>query len=564
MNPFTDNSILKKGWKLFSSGKYRETLAFVEKKINDGKSSPHTSFLKGMALSKLDSIESALPFIEYARKRSPSSKIYIQAYANMLEDSGRMRKALPEYLALTDLCPTQKDGYTGVAKCFLSWGSYKKAVDVLEQGIEKGVPLKELVPMLFKASYEFRDPERIELYSEKLTELFPDNPDVLSSIGDTHKSMGNLEKAAELYRKAICVSPDYLSGYYFLTAVLNGKELYSYAPMLEEKLLHTGLKDLEKLRVNFALGKIYNDTGDYEKAFRHFSAGNSIRAMSNTGGFNYSNYYKYETVFKDLFDKDFFDSLPSSSGEDKSPIFIVGLMRSGTTLLEQIITGTSDVKAGGEMPFMQNSGERLIYLAGESLERIPVTLRIEENRKKLAFSYMSSVREILGWDGRFTDKLPSNILFIWLIRAILPDAKVINCRRNAADVAFSCFSMNFEKPHEYSNSLQELGKTHNFYKRLSDHWRKSLPEDFYTELQYEDLVRKPEQTLKTLTEFCGIQWKDDLLSFTKSGNLVKTASGAQVRDKLHCGSIGKWKKYEKFMTPFINEVGEEEANRHIS
>jgi hypothetical protein len=248
------------------------------------------------------------------------------------------------------------------------------------------------------------------------------------------------------------------------------------------------------------------------------------------------------------FDEAFIQQQRPAASTTEVPIFVVGMPRSGTTLVEQILSSHSGVVGAGELPFV---GQLVNFVARTSatLGGYPACLpSLElENLQDLANRYMARLDQIDGRASRVIDKLPGNLLHLGFIALLFPQARVVYCRRDPLDVCLSCYFQNLSKIN-YSWSLEDLGFCHREYERMMAHWRQVLPLRMI-EVRYEDLVRQQEGVSRQLVAFCGLEWEDRCEAFYKNTRPVHTASALQVRKPMYSSSIGRWRHYEAYLEP---------------
>jgi tetratricopeptide (TPR) repeat protein len=309
----------------------------------------------------------------------------------------------------------------------------------------------------------------------------------------------------------------------------------------------SGLEVFPRINVHFALGKAYDDLGDYAQAMRHYDEANRLRAISVR--FDRAAFAaKYDSLIEGFTAEAFQRARQAlatpASPVDDVPVFIVGMPRSGTTLVEQILSSHPAVAAGGELNFWADRlrGWDTSHVgAGEA-----ATL------SKAAEDYRAQLRQIGPEALRVTDKAPRNFELLWLLRLALPDARVIHCRRLPVDTCLSIFFVNFSPRQDYTCNRGDLVFFYRQYERLMNHWRCALPSDRFTEVEYEALIASREAETRRLLAFCGLPWDDACLAPERNGRVVKTASLWQVRQPVYTTSLERWRRYE----PWLGELRE--------
>jgi len=302
--------------------------------------------------------------------------------------------------------------------------------------------------------------------------------------------------------------------------------------------------------LQFAASSLLDGLGRYDQAFKHaHDANESIRASST-----YDPAIQTELITRRInyFSANRLKSLPRATHGNRRPVFIVGMPRSGTSLVEQILASHPDVYAAGELEALGK-----LPTARELTERLPgeaypqsLELLSTRSANLLASRYLSAIEE-LNIDARYvTDKMPCNFLFLELVELLFPGCRVIHCVRNPLDTCLSCFMTSFSLAHDFKLDLTSLGAYHRDYRRLMDHWKQVLTVPLF-ELRYEDLVLDTECQVRQLLEFLDLPWNEECLTFHKNKRAVKTASEDQVRKPIYTSSIGRWKHYEARLGPLF-------------
>ena len=296
--------------------------------------------------------------------------------------------------------------------------------------------------------------------------------------------------------------------------------------------------------LRFGLGKAFDDLGEYAEAMRHYEAANKFRAASMR-----LDRPRMAALYDDIIGRFTAEALeraqrsaarPALAGEDK-PVFIVGMSRSGTTLVEQILSSHPAVGAGGELRFWRNW-----FHGSGSAVAVPHVGALSA----AAEDYLAALRQIAPDATRVTDKETSNFELLWLLRLALPGARIIHCRRDPVDTCLSIFFANFAGRHAYAWDRGDLVFAYRQYERLMEHWRGVLPPDHFTEVQYEALVAERGAETRRLVAFCGLEWDDACLAPERNGRVVATASVWQARQPVYATSVERWRRYE----PWLGEL----------
>ena len=304
------------------------------------------------------------------------------------------------------------------------------------------------------------------------------------------------------------------------------------------------LDEASRIHINFGLGKAFDDLGEYGEAIRRYDAANGLRAKSMR--LNRAEVATWFDAIINSFTAEAFlrgrqKLTRPASPDDDLPVFIVGMPRCGSTLLEQILSSHPAVAGGGELTFWL---ERFSGWNGSSADSLELT--------RFAEAYFAGLRRIGPGALRVVDKELANYQILGLLRLALPDARIIHCRRNPVDTCLSIFFADFETRHDYAWDRGDLAFYFRQYERLMDHWRRVLPTDRFIEVEYEKLIADREAELRRLVAFCGLHWNDSCLAPERNGRSVKTASLWQARQSVYATSIERWRRYE----PWLGELRE--------
>jgi hypothetical protein len=307
------------------------------------------------------------------------------------------------------------------------------------------------------------------------------------------------------------------------------------------------------LALHFAYAKALDDRGEHERALQHYVTGGRMKRAqleykeSDTHGF-------FDSI-RDAFPKEVFENRKFAGLDDDRPVFIVGMPRSGSTLVEQILSSHPDVYGAGEVKYLS-------IALGRLRDRFPSLPKYPEMMAKITpaqldiagKNYQQTLSQGAGDAKRITDKLLTNYFFLGLINLMFPNAKVINTMRDPVDTCLSGFTKLFKDDMPHSYDLGELGRYYGKYRELMEHWHKVLPEGFLTTVVYEDVVADTEKEARRLIEFLGLPWNDKCVEFHKSDRPVKTASVAQVRKPIYKTSVKRWKKYGAGLQPLVDAI----------
>jgi hypothetical protein len=304
--------------------------------------------------------------------------------------------------------------------------------------------------------------------------------------------------------------------------------------------------------LHFALAKAYDDTGEYERAFDHLAQANAIkrRQMVCDESAELAKMHRVAQVLTPAF----ISSKAGQGNPSDRPIFIIGMPRSGSTLIEQVLASHPRVFGSGEQRTFGDAVNFFIQPDGPEYPDIVPNLTAGQ-LNALGSAYLSRMATLVRDDRKFTDKMPANFNFAGLIHLALPHARIIHVGRNPLDTCLSIFATNFGDPLAFAYDLGELGRYYRAYERLMEHWRRVLPEGAMLEVRYEDVVADIEAQARRIVDYCGLEWDDACLAFHKTSRPVRTASVAQVRQPIYKTSVERWRPYERHLGPLLEALG---------
>ena len=362
-----------------------------------------------------------------------------------------------------------------------------------------------------------------------------------------YKSEGKFDKAERYFKNAIEVDPYYSEAYYNLSYLKKFNKQNYFLRKLEKLYSSKQVSEEDKVYICFSLAKAFDDLEKYSLSYKYLSEGNFLR--KKLIGYNINKDKKlFSKIYKNFkqFKNDNFKLPNYNNLKNKVPIFILGMPRSGTTLVEQIISSHSKVFGAGELNILSNSIYKLDILNKNVSKDLLLKLR------KL---YLAHINEFNTSKELVVDKLPANYLWIGLIFTIFPNAKVIHVKRNAVATCWSNFTKYFSNPGiGFVYSLSDLLKYYKMYLEMMDYWDDCFPGKIYN-LNYETLTEDPINEIKNLISYLDLKWEDECLKFYNNPRIVKTASSLQVRQKIYRGSSRKWLNYSQFLNKLEKELG---------
>jgi tetratricopeptide (TPR) repeat protein len=398
-----------------------------------------------------------------------------------------------------------------------------------------------------------RQEEALEAY-ERAAQLKPDEVGLRMSAGHVQKTLGRRRDSEASYKAALQMDPGRAEAYWSLADLKNYAFSDEEIAAMQRLLASDKRERSNEAQLHFALGRAFEQRADYEQAFAHYAEGNSLRRLD--APFDIDGFERRSARIRAFFDAGFFAARRGVGDPSPAPIFIVGLPRSGSTLIEQILASHSQVEGTMELPNILNMVGQFDDVAA-SRDGYPETVGRASAAQLAALGrrYLEETAALRSGRAHFTDKLPNNFSHIGLIHAILPGAAIIDARRHPMDACFSTFKQHFAEGQTFSYDLTDLGRYYRCYLSLMDHWDRSLP-GRVLHVQYEELVREPEANIRRLLEHCGLPYEAACLSFHETRRPVRTASAEQVRQPLYSSGVGYWRHFERQLEPLRQTLGD--------
>ena len=393
-----------------------------------------------------------------------------------------------------------------------------------------------------------RHEEAIETY-EKALALNPEKAGALCSMAHHLKTIGRQDDAIARYRESIAVRPDHAESYWSLANLKTFRFDDSEVEAMQALLAREDLSDESRAQVHNALGLEYEARKDYDKAFANFEKCNEVRR----GLESYDPVDTEDTHDRVIaqFDAAYFEQ-PAAAPAEPAPIFVVGLPRSGSTLIEQILASHSMVDGTHELSDLSKV-IRALRRARRKDKRFPEVVAglNQPGWARIGEQYLERTAKHRGNAPFFIDKNPNNFIFTGLIKLALPNAKIINARRHPLDSCLGSFKQLFASGQPFSYDMTELGEYYLQYQRLMDHWHEVLP-GFVLDVNYEDVVADLDTQVHRLLDFCGLPFEENCLRFHETKRAVKTASSEQVRQPIYASSVNLWRNYEAHLQPLFH------------
>jgi tetratricopeptide (TPR) repeat protein len=511
----------------------------------------------GLACLEIGRVTDAIVALQRAVASNPR---YADAYFRLgiaLEKSGNAHGAIAAYDRATKLLPSLTEAWFRAGSLVYILGHIDEAVGCFRRAAATGG--KTNFGRLGKARallIENRNQEAEQVLRETLV-ADPKNAMAYELLGNLLTEFGRFDEGRACFERAIAIAPVLAGSYYELVrcrpVTRNDDGLLQ---AMQAALATSALEDVQRQRVHLAIGKAAEDLGDYALAMQHFDAADAVRRGS--APFDSAAFSIGIDRMLARFTPEFIAQAYDFGNHDATPVLIVGMPRSGTTLVEQIISMHPEVGAAGELNFWNERGAEWLRLAAGGSQK---TLVANEFVTKAAADYLGVLRRIAPKAPRVTDKMPFNFLWAGLIHMAFPQATIIHCRRAAVDTALSIHQTHFHPTLAFPTGGAELVAYFRDYQRLADHWRQILPADRFIEIDYENMTSDPEPVIRRMIAACGLVWNDACLRPENNPRAVKTPSKWQTRQKIYHSSVERWRRYEPWLGPLRELV---DKNRGFS
>ncbi len=469
----------------------------------------------------------------------------LQALSNYRESATNCQKAL-------SINPNFPGAHHVMAVSLVALGEWDEAVLSFERALQMKPDYIDAHLGLASVLLTQGKVEAARATCERALQLDPANTDAIALSAYIANRAGDREKAFQLLSPL--VQRDIPQVNIAVTFAVISRDLGRQVEAIElmEKTLDSNpaLSATGRINLHFNLGMLHDNIRQHDKAFFHFQQGNMLKPLA----FNQMEYARLIERIIAIHVPESMAQMPRTRLHSGRPVFIVGMVRSGTTLVEQILSSHPDVYGAGELPDVTEIARTLPGFLGTD-DRYPECLSklTQEAVDVMAKRYVDRLAQIAPGAGRVTDKLPGNFMYLGLIELLFPGAHVIHCMRDPTDTCLSAYFQDFANSHPYAYDLSNLGAFYRGYLKLMAHWRTviHLP---LLEIKYEDLIADQEQVTRALVEFCGLEWDSRCLQFHETKRFVGTASNDQVNRPLYKHSVARWKNYERYLEPLLTAL----------
>ncbi len=463
-----------------------------------------------------------------------------------------------DYVSAEKLCklilkiyPKYVDAFQMLGGIALHYDKYQIAANYFEKVLEYS-PDNYVALNNYAIALKYLNRHEEALISlNKCLRIKNDYFEALNNKGSILSVQGKMDAAFSCYEKSIKVKPEFGKPYYNIATSTKFRMDDKYSKIFKNIEPRIGnFPEADQINFNYAFGKYYEDIEDYEKGFQYYLKGNQLKR--STINYSIENLEKTLASIAGMLPVggEWCDQ-PSIGNSSNVPIFILGMPRSGTTLVEQILASHPEVFGAGELRLVNQAIKGLGVNTKSFFPEDPETRKLfDQDLTARADKFVEEIKAYSPKSKHVTDKMPQNFRSLGLIHLMLPNAAIIHCKRNPVDTCLSNFRILFGENLDYTYSLEEIGRYYVAYSKLMGHWKKALPNRFL-EVQYEDVVSDTEGQARRIIQHCNLEWDDACLDFHKTKRNVHTASTTQVRQPIYKNAVGRWERYGDLLAPLL-------------
>ena len=512
-----------------------------------------------------------------AKSTEPTGARDLFAQGNKHIERGEYTEAIDRYLELVRLHPRHADGLNNLGSALCRFGRYEEAEEFFHRAIKIKPNNSEAhcnLGLVYRWRGRLADSEvslrralkinpsnanaRVNLglilillgrlrdakaCFEKVLKTQPRHPEALYGLGQIAGMDGRFDDAEVLFKRALKINPKMTDAWAGLAGLRKMTKSDADWQDAAEKLAASGIAPLEEASLRFAMGKYWDDVEDYAKAFPNYKRANEL--LKNAAApYDQAMRTRFVDGLIGIYTRETISQIGEGASTSIKPVFVVGMMRSGTSLVEQIIASHPRAKGAGELPFWGDATSAHAAIVRQGLFDEPV-------RKKLAEDYLGVLARYPD-ALRVVDKAPLNFDHLGVIHSVFPNARIIYMRRDPIDTCLSCYFQQFSTALNFTMDLSDLAHYFKEHHRLMAHWSAVLPAGSILDVPYEELVADPGGWSRRLLDFLGLEWDERCLDFYKTQRRVGTASSWQVRQRIYQSSVERWRNYEKFIRPLLS------------
>jgi len=497
-------------------------------------------------------VEEAEKLCREALKEKPDDVNGLRLLASIASKMEQKQDAIILLERAVELKPKFSGAWGDLAESYSEVDDYGKALDAVQRVIK----LQPQLPFGFMIRGgilgKMSDHEgAIKSYQDALN-VEPDHMGSNMGLGNVLKTVGRFEESVAAYKKCIEIQPLFAEAYWSLANLKTYTFDESEIKKMEEHAANDQMPISNKAFFHIALANAKEKQKDFGEAWVHFQKGNDLRREEEVYDSVQTQVTHDDLI--EVFDEELFKSKKGKGCQSQAPIFIVGLPRSGSTLIEQILASHSQVEGTKELPDLSLLTRKLTRSRPQGI-KYPKAAKDMTDEELIEFgeSYLTTTKKYRTNKNYFIDKMPNNFAHIGFLKMILPNAKIINAQRNPLDSCISSYKQLFYKGQSWSYDLFEIGEYYLEYQRMMDHWHQVIPGEIL-DLKYDNLINNQQHETERLLNYCGLEWEEGCLKFYETKRSINTASSEQVRQPIYKGAMNAWKNYESHIEPLIETL----------
>ena len=530
---------------LYDGARYEEALRHGDALERQFPNVPFVAYLLGCVNAAAGRLEEAVASYTRALQIEPGSAVTHFNLGIALEQLGRTREAVASYTQALKIRPDPK-AYNNLGACLQDLGMSEAAAASYRRALEIEPDLAEAHNNLGYSLDRLLQPAAAVVSLRRALEIRPEYAEAHNNLGNALMHLGESDQAIASYEAGLAIRPGYAEAHRNLSAL---KEYRRDDPQIAQMLRLAGQSDLpdeDRMLLGFALGKAYGDIGEHDRAFDYLALANRLRKAEL--GYDISPtraaFERVASMFTQV-GPSLTLADETETASTRTPVFVLGMPRSGTTLVEQILASHSSVYGAGELRLLDQS------VLTNGWDSAPLSL---DRLRAVRRSYLEKLVRIGGQEPFVTDKMPFNFLWLGFVLTALPQAKVIHVERDARATCWSNFKHYFaDKRTGFTNDLRDLAEYYKMYAELMKFWHQRFPGRIY-DLRYEALVGDQENQTRKLLDYIGLEWEAQCLEFHATRRAVNTASASQVRRRMYQGSSDEWRNYRRHLEPLIEAL----------
>lgn len=497
--------------------------------------------------------------------------------------SGRHNEALALYRELVGQHPGHADAHYQLGSLYLQARHLNPAVEHLGKAVDLAPKEEAYWPTYIEACQQANNLPALETALRKLHSLQPSSANTLLNLGICLKKLNKSVEAIEFLRKGLALDPSNIVARTTLAfclldigeteqtreillqvkrddptnilalrqlTLMTKQEQYNDDIRQMETLFQSNLSDVDRSLLGFAIAKAFEDIGDSDRYFSYLDRANALHRR--TYEYSIEDRGSYFDEIRDVFTREFIDAIPALEDNSVTPVFIIGMPRSGTSLVEQILASHSKVYGAGELSYLSRGCVNLSNALGSAFPASIQQAGVEQLHE-LGRYYLTELKAASDGSPYVVDKLPHNFIFAGMILSLFDNAKIIHCVRDPMATCYSIYKNSFGGHHGYAYSQQELGSYYRLYEKLMRHWMDVAPGRIYT-ADYEAMVANSREETEKLLDYCGLEVEPACLEFYKTRRVVGTVSNTQVRQPIYKDALAGWKRYERYLGPLLEAL----------